>query len=213
MARAKTRADELYNERRRARRAIQRINNDIQMGKYSADESVSAQQYVEYLRTGLRNTYVGRINNPQLRGEAYDRAFENVGSLQREVSQYSQSSDRFLWQRNRVFENEMSRASRGELTSLGALGHAEVKIFFRATQEFWDRRGVAPSERYEAILEGMGETDLRVAFDRIMEANPTALRTAESELNGITSTDGLSASGDVDGSPQYVHETIMMTRE
>ena len=213
MARPKTRSDELYNARRRARRAIERIDRDIQAGGYSDDEIVAAQQYVEYLRSSLKNTYVGRVSNPQLLGEVFDRAFENFDMLQSEVQSYSTSSDKLLWQRNRLMMNEMRLASRGELTSLGELGQAKVKIFFRATQEFWDDRSIAPKDRYEAILKGMGETDLRVAFDKVMAMNPKALKLAEEGLRGVKNTDGLSASDDIDGSPIYIHAVIMLTRE
>ena len=70
---------------------------------------------------------------------------------------------------NRVFQQQIASASRGEKSVIGKgeVGRFKVKAFYRATQRLWE--GVPPEKRNEAIVQKLGVGSLGEAFDVVMK--------------------------------------------
>ena len=84
MPRARKQADILTAKRKRVRRAINTIRKSI-TPRMPESERHARMMYVQRLETALKQTYVGRIQNKQLRAEAYARAMENAAKLVRQA--------------------------------------------------------------------------------------------------------------------------------
>lgn len=197
MPRAHKRADVLTAKRKRVRRAINSLKKSI-TGTMLESEANARRAYIQRLETQLKNTYVGRIRNVAMRDEAYQRANETADKLVRQVGEVRGGKGRAR-ERARsfnIFRNEMRIASKGMPSALGDLGREKVKVFWRYTQNVWQRPDVAPNKRLEAIMEAYGANSLSELFDTIMERNAKVLQYAErmkthtGELEDYTDVDG-----------------------
>lgn len=123
MPRAKRKSDELYNERRRAKRLATRIEKQQFR---TARERQAAQSYVTNLQKQIERTYVSK-------GVEIEEAFKAAKGLsvqtRREVRTASQRA-------NEIFTREMNLASSGNESTLGANGAQYVKIFYAATRAY-----------------------------------------------------------------------------
>lgn len=87
-------------------------------------------------------------------------------------------------------------ASKGMPSALGEMGREKIKIFWRYTQNVWQKPGIPADKRLEAIMEAYGANSLSELFDTIMQRNEKALRYAErmkthtGELEDYTDVDG-----------------------
>lgn len=154
--------------------------------------------YVQRLETSLKQTYVGRVQNRQLRAEAYARAKENADKLVRVVETVKGGGGKRGERRRsfNIFRQEMRIASKGLPSALGDLGREKVKIFWRYTQNVWQRPDVPPEKRLEVIMRAYGADSLSELFDVIMQRNEQALQYAErmrmhiGDLEDYTDVDG-----------------------
>ena len=197
MPRAHKRADGLTAKRKRVRRAINSLKKSI-TDNMPESEARARRVYIQRLETQLKNTYVGRIRNVAMRDEAYQRANENADKLVRQVGEVRGGKGRAR-ERARsfnIFRNEMRLASKGIPSALGDLGREKVKIFWRYTQNIWQRPDVPPNKRLEAIMKAYDADSLSELFDAIMQRNEKALEYAK---NMKTHTGELEDYTDVDG--------------
>lgn len=176
MPRARKQADILTAKRKRVRRAINTIRKSI-TPRMPESERHARMVYVQRLETDLKQTYVGRIQNKQLRAEAYARAMENTDKLVRQVETVKGGGGKRGEQRRsfNIFRQEMRMASKGLPSALGDFGREKVKIFWRYTQNIWQRPDVPPERRLEAIMEAYGVNSLSELFDIIMQRNVKVL--------------------------------------
>lgn len=197
MPRARKQADILTAKRKRVRRAINTIRKSI-TGAMPESERRARTMYVQRLETSLKQTYVGRIQNKQLRAEAYARAKENADKLAR-VAETVKGGGGKRGERRRsfnIFRQEMRIASKGGPSALGDLGREKVKIFWRYTQNIWQRPDVPPEKRLEVIMEAYGANSLSELFDTIMQRNEKVLEYIKNmkmhtgELEDYTDVDG-----------------------
>ena len=197
MPRARKQADILTAKRKRVQRAINTIRKSI-TGAMPESERRVRTGYVQRLETQLKQTYVGRIRNAALRTEAYARANEIADKLTRQVATVRGGGGRRGERRRafNIFKQEMRMASKGMPSALGEMGREKVKIFWRYTQNVWQKPGVPADERLEAVMEAYGATSLSELFDTIMQRNEEALRYAErmkthtGDLEDYTDVDG-----------------------
>lgn len=70
-------------------------------------------------------------------------------------------------------------ASKGLPSALGDLGREKVKIFWRYTQNIWQRPDVPPEKRLEVIMRAYDADTLSELFDDIMQRNEQALQYAK----------------------------------
>lgn len=180
MARAKTKSDEIYNARRRAKRAVARLEREI--GGYSKRQAAAAKKYITKLNEQIAKSY-----SPQRGGvRGISEGAEKAAAVLRESVKPSKSADSVESRRNRIFERELRTASSGAPSAIAKsqdLGQAYAKIFYRATQSIW--QGAPPEERNRRILAGLGESDLERAFVKVLMANRIAVRFARSQVRGI----------------------------
>ena len=153
---------------------------------------------MQRLENQLKQTYVGRIRNRALRAEAYARANEIADTLTRQVATVRGGGGRRGERRRafNIFKQEMRMASKGVPSALGEMGREKIKIFWRYTQNVWQKPAIPADKRLEAIMEAYGANSLSELFDTIMQRNEKALRYAErmkthtGELEDYTDVDG-----------------------
>ena len=176
MPRARKQADILTAKRKRVKRAINTIRKSI-TPRIPESERHARTMYVQRLETALKQTYVGRIQNRQLRAEAYARAMENADKLVRQTETVKGGGGKRGEQRRsfNIFRQEMRVASKGMSSALGDLGREKVKIFWRYTQNIWQRPDVPPEKRLEVIMKAYGANSLSELFDTIMQRNEKVL--------------------------------------
>lgn len=197
MPRAHKQADLLTAKRKRVRRAINSLKKSITDTMPESEANVR-RAYIQRLETQLKHTYVGRVRNSVMRDELYQRANETADKLVRQVGEVRGGKGRAR-ERARsfnIFREEMRMASKGMPNALGELGREKVKIFWRYTQNIWQKSNVPPNKRLEAIMKAYDADSLSELFDTIMERNEKALQYAERMK---THTGELEDSMDVDG--------------
>lgn len=176
MPRARKQADILTAKRKRVQRAINTIRNSI-TPRMPESERHARTMYVQRLETNLKQTYVGRIQNRQLRAEAYARAMENADKLVRQAETVKGGGGKRGERRRsfNIFRQEMRVASRGGPSALGEFGREKVKIFWRYTQNIWQRPDVPSDKRLDVVMKAYGATSLSELFENIMERNEKVL--------------------------------------
>ena len=197
MPRAHKRADVLTAKRKRVRRVLNSLKKSI-TDTMPESEARARRAYIQRLETQLKNTYVGRIRNVAMRDEAYQRANEIADKLVRQVGEVRGGRGRAR-ERARsfnIFRNEMRLASKGMPSALGDLGREKVKVFWRYTQNIWQKPNVPPDKRLEAIMKAYDADSLGELFDTIMQRNEKVLEYAK---NMKTHTGELEDYTDVDG--------------
>lgn len=197
MARARKMADVLTAKRKRVRRAINTIRKSITAGMPESERRART-VYVQRLETELKKTYVGRVRNKQMRTEAYARANEIADRLSKQATTVKGGGGKRGEQRRayNIFRQEMRIASKGGASALGEFGREKVKIFWRYTQNIWQRPDVPPDKRLDAVMKAYGATSLSELFETIMERNKKALEYAQNmkmhigELEDYTDVEG-----------------------
>lgn len=197
MARARKTADVLTAKRKRVRRAINTIRKSITEGMPESERRART-TYVQRLETELKKTYVGRVRDKAQRTEAYARANAIADVLTKQAATVKGGGGKRGEQRRafNIFRQEMRIASKGGPSALGAFGREKVKIFWRYTQNIWQRPDVPPDKRLDAIMKAYGATSLSELFETIMERNKKALEYAQNmkmhigELEDYTDVEG-----------------------
>lgn len=197
MPRAHNQADVLTAKRKRVKRAISSLKKSI-TDTMPESEARARRVYIQRLETQLKNTYVGRIRNAAMRDELYQRANEKADALIRQTESVRGGKGRAR-ERARsfnVFREEMRMASRGMPSALGDLGREKVKVFWRYTQNIWQKSNVPPNKRLETIMQAYDVESLSELFDTIMQRNEKVLEYAKNmkmhtgELEDYTDVDG-----------------------
>lgn len=197
MSRTHKQADVLTAKRKRVRRTINSLKKSI-TDTMPESEARARRVYIQRLETQLKNTYVGRVRNSGMRNELYQRANEIADKLVRQVSEVRGGKGRAR-ERARsfnIFREEMRMASKGMPSALGDFGREKVKVFWRYTQNIWQKSNVPPNKRLETIMQAYDADSLSELFDTIMQRNEKALEYAKNmkmhtgELEDYTDVDG-----------------------
>lgn len=195
MPRPHKQADVLTAKRKRVRRAINSLKKSI-TDIMPESEANARRVYIQRLETQLQNTYVGR--NSGMRDELYQRANETADKLVQQVRGVRGGKGRAR-ERARsfnIFREEMRMASKGMPSALGDLGREKVKVFWRYTQNIWQKSDVQPNKRLKVIMQAYDADSLSELFDTIMQRNEKALEYAK---NMKTHTGELEDYTDVEG--------------
>lgn len=197
MPRARKQADVLTAKRKRVQRAINSLRKSI-TGSMPESEARARRAYIQRLETQLKNTYVGRVRDSAVRVELYRRANEKADELIRRAAMVRGGRGRAK-ERMRsfnIFREEMRLASRGLPSSLGDLGREKVKVFWRYTQNIWQRANVPADKRLEVVMKAYDANSLSELFDTIMQRNEKVLEYAKNmkahvgDLEDYTDVDG-----------------------
>lgn len=197
MPRARKQADVLTAKRKRVRRAINSLKKSI-TDTMPESEANARRDYIQRLESQLKKTYVGRVSNRAMRDELYQRANEVADTLARQVGEVRGGKGRAMERRRsfNIFRAEMRMASKGLPSALGELGREKVKIFWRYTQNIWQKPNIPPDKRLEAVMKAYDADSLSELFDTIMKRNEKVLQYAKSmkahtgELEDYMDTDG-----------------------
>lgn len=197
MPRAHKQADVLTAKRKRVRRTINSLKKSI-TDNMPESEACARRVYIQRLETQLKNTYVGRTRNAAMRNELYQRANEKADALIQQTEGVRGGKGRAK-ERARsfnIFREEMRMASKGMPSALGDLGREKVKVFWRYTQNIWQKSNVPPNKRLETIMQAYDADSLSELFDTIMQRNEKVLEYAKNmkmhtgELEDYTDVDG-----------------------
>lgn len=165
------RTDEIYNARRRAKRALARLDRDIESGKVKRTRQVMA--YRREIMRQIQATYQGARPSETKVSEAKAAA----ANLDRyTVMARSTAVER----RNAIFRANLKAGGSGS----GTIPKENVQLFWNATKHAWAGRG---RDRYASIARYYGTDDLQAIFENVMKQNKEALRRAK----------GLAGSGDI----------------
>lgn len=211
MPRARRRSDALAEKRRKIKRTITSLRKSINR-KMVTSERKARRATIRTLERGLKNTYVGRVSNSALRDEAFARAEENLNKLLQttSIARKNRSGRKAEIERtDRLFKNEMRQAGKSNDTIFGngEVSRVKMKIFWRATQNIWQKPNIPPDKRLDAIKEAYDTDNLFEIFEKVMKKNTKALQYAQKVLDGeIIEDDGQSEGG----SPPFV---LLVKRE
>lgn len=182
MARKKTQADEMYNIRRRARRAALRLEEQAARESNKRRKEVALKRAKE-LRETVRQTYRRKGVTKADRTSATYRLVEMTPMSSKQVTGKAQA------RRNKAFEHEISQALRGGVTRLSKdrdIARAMALIFMHAhtdiRREQFDNH--TPERIMSEIMAAHGTTDLREAFMQTMRENRDTLIMMSQEIKG-----------------------------
>lgn len=177
--------------RRRAQRAISKLEKQLNSGALSRAEESQVRYKISAMREDIAATYIGRRGHEvQSREEAakaaerlssrdYDR--EAVDVTARNVQAAKQIGNTYYVdkQTKQHVQNPLSDYTEGEM-----------RTFWKATQDIWDKKGVARDRRFEAIINYAAaaqkinpeQVDLRELIDAILNANKAQTEAWNAEI-------------------------------
>ena len=223
--RAKRKSDELYNQRRRARRLAERLEK--QKKTQSALERASTEGYVRELREMISSSYMPKARTPTndmataLRNAAYD-----IGTrLDRMTNPYRQPKQSAKQRSNELFARQMRIAAVGGTSSIRGMHREEINIFYAATKDLWYGSGRDQKKKLDYIMQAEfiptedGGTrkpkSLAEAYRYVMKVNSEACEAARKFRlgNGMVgdTRDEMSAESDSDMDyPEYMYLVVWM---
>lgn len=66
------------------------------------------------------------------------------------------------------FTAEIRKASKGGMSVLGGKPREKVQIFYRVTQNLWNKPGISLADRNRAIMDGLGVDSMEAAWSKVM---------------------------------------------
>lgn len=199
------------NARRAADRAITNLERLARTtkNKYAAQ---GARQKIENIKAIKQRTYINNAEGKRIVGRSNEERTEALEAL-KEITK----SSKFASARGR--RNLASTQKQLNLASVGLPSiytKAEVKIFYRATQNAWQREGVDFHYRNQAILEYYGYESLSELVSDVLVMNQRALEASKlSYEEALTKEQQETADEETDireakQYPQYLREVISM---
>lgn len=156
---AKQQSDAVYNQRRRAKRALARM-----MRETGGNLTAAQRGYRKSLEQQIAATYIGHRPDAERKASAM-RAADLLG--QRVAGNKASAAER----RNIMFRSQFGSASR-KGASIGGMTAARNKIFMRATQAAWAGRG---PDRLKSIADYYGKP-IDEVYRLVMALQGEALR-------------------------------------
>lgn len=156
---AKQQSDAVYNQRRRAKRALARM-----MRETGGNLTAAQRGYKKSLEQQIAATYIGHRPDAERKASAM-RTADLLG--QRVAGGKASAAER----RNIMFRSQFGSASR-KGASIGGMTAARNKIFMRATQAAWAGRG---PDRLKSIAEYYGKP-IDEVYRLVMAQQGEALR-------------------------------------
>lgn len=156
---AKQQSDAVYNQRRRAKRALARM-----MRETGGNLTAAQRGYKKSLEQQIAATYIGHRPDAERKASAM-RAADLLG--QRVAGSKASAAER----RNIMFRSQFGSASR-KGASIGGMTAARNKIFMQATQAAWAGRG---PDRLKSIADYYGKP-IDEVYRLVMARQGEALR-------------------------------------
>ena len=199
------------NVRRAADRAITNLERLARTTKneYAAQ---GARQKIETIKDLKKRTYINDAEGKRIVGRSNEERTEALQALAAQTV-----SSKFASARGRRnLESTQRQLNLASVDLPSVYTKAEVKIFYRATQNAWQREGVDFHYRNEAILEYYGYESLSEAVSDVLAMNQKALESSKKTYEEpLTKEQRESADEETDireakQYPQYLREVISM---
>ena len=140
--------------RRRAQRAINRMQKELDSGELSRAERFQRRGEIAALKEMVAETYIG-IRGYEIRTpEEAQRAARSI--VEKEYVRIAADTQSQNIQVAHEISNTyyVDKGSKQHVQNpMSGYSEAEMRTFWRATQEIWDRKGVARDKRFEAIID------------------------------------------------------------
>lgn len=171
-----TLGNDAKNERRKAERRMKAIQKDIASGNMRSDFAKKrAQEMVKQYRSAIQASrqYAKsgkkyKTHTEASRAAAIERLRElNSKSVKETAKSYSRE-----YMSNEIFSKNINLASSG--VKIEGMTKAEARMFFRATQESWER--FPKEERLDRILKAYGAKNLEEVWELVFSTGDNALK-------------------------------------
>ena len=163
--------------RRRAQRAIGKLENQLNSGALSRAEESQVRFKISAMREDIAATYIGRRGHEVQSREEAARAAERLSSrdYDRESVDFTARNAQTAKQIGNTYYVDKQTKQHVQ-NPLSDYTEGEMRTFWRATQNIWDKKDVPRNRRYEAIIKAVADAqgidpsqvDLRELMDAII---------------------------------------------
>lgn len=163
--------------RRRAQRALKRMQKELDSGALSRSESFNIRGAISALKESVAKTYIGRRGAEIRTPEEAQKAAKAI--VEKEYISKAKDTQAQNIQAMQEIANTyyVDKATKQHIQNpMSSYSEAEMRTFWRATQAIWDRSGVSRNKRFEAIAKYVADTqgidvsqvDLREFIDAVL---------------------------------------------
>ena len=178
--------------RRRAQRAINRMEKEINAGSLSRTEAFQRRGEIAALREAIAETYIGRRGHEIRTQEEAQRAAQSIVKkeyVKKAADTQAQNIQAIQEIGNTYYVDKVTKQH--VQNPMSSYSEAEMRTFWRATQEMWDKPGVSREKRFEAIIKYVAdaqgiepsEVNLREVIDAIISDKADDVSEWENEID------------------------------
>lgn len=178
--------------RRRADRAIKRMEKELNSGSLSRTERFRRLGEIAALKEARASTYIGRRGAEIRTPEEAQKAARSI--VKREYVEIAADVQAQNLQAMHEIANTyyVDKVTKQHVQNpMSSYSEAEMRTFWRATQSIWDRSGISPEKRFDAIArfvanaEGIdvSEVNMRELIDAIIEKNSDKVAAWQREID------------------------------
>lgn len=192
--RAHTKADDVYNARKRAKRMVARLENEVK--GQTGSTARATREYISSLKTQIEKSYVNKSVKDR---QAESKRTQQVAAALTETLNripVGRGQRVQVMRSNKMFERQINLASSQSpnvltneqtLNAKQSIKYAKslTSIFYKATKNLW--QGKDPSKRNEIIMQHYGTTSLEDAFNKVLEQQKVAVQRAYDAAKGNVS--------------------------
>lgn len=164
--------------RRRAQRAMKRIEKELNSGELSRAERFQRRGEYAALTESVASTYIGRRGAEIRTAEEAQRAARSI--VEREYVRIASDTQSQNIQAMQEISNTyyVDKVTKQHVQNpMSSYSEAEMRTFWRATQHIWDRPNVTREQRFEAIINYVAnaqeidptQVNIRELIDAIIE--------------------------------------------
>lgn len=166
--------------REKAQRRIRNLQAGIKSGKYRGQLQQEAQQQIKDLRRYMQQTRMKTKTGRTIK--SHDAAFRREA-----VERLERMNVNTSYAVRRSFDNMRYTTQQINLASAGLpskYSKFETQVFYRATQEAWDKPGISIADRNKAIAEHYHVSDFGAFVDKVLDMNRDLIRRYEANEAG-----------------------------
>lgn len=163
--------------RRRAQRAINRMEKELSSGELSRTEAFQRRGEITALREAMAGTYIGRRGHEIRTPEEAQQAAKSI--VEKEYVKTASDTQAQNIQAMQEIGNTyyVDKVTKQHVQNpMSSYSEAEMRTFWRATQDIWDRPGVSKEKRFDAIMQyvadaqgiDVSQVNLREIIDAII---------------------------------------------
>lgn len=177
--------------RRRAQRAIGKLEKQLNSGALSRVEESQIKYKISAMREDIAATYIGRRGHEVQSREEAARAAERLSSrdYNREAVDVTARNVQAAKQIGNTYYVD-KQTKQHVHNPLSDYTEGEMRTFWKATQDIWSKEGVARDRRFEAIINYAAaaqkispeQVDLRELIDAIINANKAQTEAWNAEI-------------------------------